>query len=92
MTSFHPRDLTGKVRKIRTHPFAIGGHADIWMGEWLQGLPSGILLQSPVSYFSATPLAIKVMRDVRCDAVYFRRLKMVNFKDIIYTYSILTHL
>ena len=32
---FTSQDLTGKVRKTETHSFAIGGLADIWMGELL---------------------------------------------------------
>jgi len=55
MVSSPPQDLTGES-------FAIGGLADIWMGEWSRESSTQIV-------------AVKVIRDVRCNTEYFERLK-----------------
>jgi hypothetical protein len=47
MAHFHfpVRDLTGKVRKTGACSFAIGGVADLYMGEWAQGNSRQIVLR-----------------------------------------------
>jgi hypothetical protein len=44
MHSSRLQDLTGKVRKIQTYHFAVGGLADIWMGELSLGNSKQIVL------------------------------------------------
>jgi len=62
MASSLPHDLTGIVSKTGTYSFAIGGHSDIWMGEWLRGGSRQIV-------------AVKVIRDVWSNADHIERLK-----------------
>jgi hypothetical protein len=50
MASFPLQDLTGKVRKTETHSFAIGGLADIWMGELTRGSATTQIVQWISSY------------------------------------------
>ena len=85
MASSLPHDLTGIVSKTGTYSFAIGGHSDIWMGEWLRGGSRQIVQRILISFkfrFNTDRLvqvAVKVIRDVCSNADHFERLKTASF-------------
>lgn len=58
MLSSSLRDLTGQVSKTQSNNFAIGGQADIWMGELSQGHSKQTVRRISIRNFSYRPICI----------------------------------
>ena len=92
MLSSPLRNLTGQVSKTQANNFAIGGQADIWMGELSQGHSKQTVRRILIrKIFLASYLhcqvAVKVVRDISNRPQHFEQLKIVSRSTI--TYSVL---